>query len=110
MAVGYLNGRIPLTGVFNNNIFKPARVRGSEKITDGKVHIYPNPARDLVTVHTPWDSQNKVALFNITGTLVFSEQFTNQTTLTVGNLPSGIYLVQITAPGKPTFMKKMVVQ
>jgi hypothetical protein len=82
----------------------------TKKFTDGEIHVYPNPVSEQVTIFTGGDVPNQVTLFNITGTEVVSKQFTHQTTLTVGNLPSGIYLIRITAPGKPAFMKKLVVQ
>jgi len=63
-----------------------------------KLDIYPNPAKNIVSITIPKTTGNiKIVLYDIVGTEVLSELFnTNTTTITVSlaDLKSGVYLLK----------------
>ncbi len=80
------------TSFNNGGVFKfTSSVLGTEKFTpDHKVLMYPNPASDYVTI----SSENfiSIKILTIDGKEVL---FSKERTITVNNLNSGIYMVQI---------------
>ena len=66
-------------------------IDGLPILAEGVVSIYPNPAKDFLYVKTEVQGDYKVDLFSALGAVVGSWQ--NATSIDVGHLPSGIYLV-----------------
>ena len=63
--------------------------------TSFSLSIYPNPVNDKLHIETEVEIK-KVAIYNITGVMVYNEQFTiNNLQLNVANLNSGVYFVKI---------------
>ncbi|MBN8703356.1 MAG: CocE/NonD family hydrolase [Bacteroidetes bacterium] len=59
--------------------------------------VYPNPASDKVSIYLSTNSEYKAALLDITGKqLLESKAFQDQVDLDVKNIPTGIYLVEVT--------------
>ncbi|GHT19082.1 hypothetical protein AGMMS4957_02580 [Bacteroidia bacterium] len=64
------------------------------------LQIYPNPARDRITiVSDEWNVGDKVKIYNLAGALVeathVSPQQGNTITIDVAHLPAGIYIVKV---------------
>lgn len=59
--------------------------------------IYPNPARTAVTIETTINQPYLIQFTNLLGEIVFTSvgSISNTTTINVGTLPKGIYIVQI---------------
>lgn len=64
--------------------------------TDFAIHsVYPNPANTTLTINRGSDSQATIWLLNVEGIKVFEQKIsTSIVQISVGNLPSGVYLVQ----------------
>jgi hypothetical protein len=81
----------------------------------GSVRVYPNPASSelFVDLSLQQAADVQISLYTVTGALVYQRNFNNQLTpllsLSVGELPQGIYNLHITAPGE-TKTAKVVVQ
>lgn len=79
------------------------------------VHVYPNPTSSelFVDVTLKAASDLNISVYSLTGTLVYSSKFNHILTqvinIPVGNLASGVYTLQVTAPGE-TKTNKIVVQ
>jgi hypothetical protein len=69
-----------------------------EKINPDNIHIFPNPADDLVTL-TSTNAFNSASLYNLLGEEVYSTNATTraikQEIIDVSNLPVGIYTLRI---------------
>ena len=71
---------------------------------------YPNPTDRFVTVRPPYDGQTDI--ISLSGQVVQAGIWVrahNETTLDLGNLPDGTYLVRLTTPDKPARVQKIVV-
>lgn len=59
--------------------------------------VYPNPASDAWTISTPNNTIRSVQVFNVLGRQVASQTFdSNQASISVQSLASGIYLARVT--------------
>lgn len=67
------------------------------------ITMYPNPARDVVTLNVQAD---RIVVFNITGSVVKSASFTNQ--INVSDLSEGLYFVRVNK-GNEIHTQKIVV-
>ena len=91
----------PATGEIINSgtRFDPDHVTSVDPISEaGKLLIYPNPTTDKFAIVLP-EIQHKAAVkvFNISGALVFAQDFTasSKISLNAGTWPEGSYLVQV---------------
>ncbi|WP_447637342.1 endonuclease [Flavobacterium microcysteis] len=72
-----------------------------------KVSLYPNPAKNHITV-AGLNNPATLELFSISGQKLFSADFSGTSTLQV-NLASGLYIAKILSEGK-TAIRKIVIQ
>jgi len=56
--------------------------------------IYPNPATDYLTID-PVNQRLEITLVDITGRLIFSSAIETMTTISISELPSGIYMMNM---------------
>gem|GEM_PF-2410589 len=76
-----------------------------EESTD--ITIAPNPANEELTISYP--AQNGVlTIAELTGNIIINEPFTNSHTLSVKELPIGMYIVKITTSQKTVYGKVMI--
>lgn len=79
------------------------------------VHVYPNPTSSelFVDVTLKDASDLNISVYSLTGSLVYNGKFNHILTqvinIPMGNLASGVYTLQVTAPGE-TKTNKVVVQ
>jgi hypothetical protein len=60
------------------------------------VSLYPNPAKNEVTVETRLTENNSIKILDVTGKLISDNSFTsNKITLSVSNLDNGVYFYNI---------------
>lgn len=65
----------------------------STTLGDAKISLYPNPAKDYVSV-SGIDGPTTVEIFSLSGSQVIKETVDNNSTVDVSALPSGMYLVK----------------
>lgn len=71
--------------------------------------IYPNPAKDLITVKSE-KSFTKIELFNMLGVTVFCKnEKANQSNLSVQKIPSGNYFIKITDEKNKSVFKQITI-
>lgn len=77
----------------------------------GNLRIYPNPARDFVSVYFESDSpeQVKLSIYNMLGRMVVQQQLTpnQKNVFSISNLPKGSYLIRL---DNQTSAQKLIVQ
>ncbi|HNQ83188.1 MAG TPA: T9SS type A sorting domain-containing protein [Bacteroidales bacterium] len=67
-----------------------------ENMRNDRVIIYPNPAKDVVTIHSVNNRINSLSLINTKGeTVLIKKPGTEKTTLDVSDLPDSFYVVKI---------------
>ena len=73
------------------------------------LNMYPNPVSgSILNIETAASGTKAIAIFDVLGKQVFSVS-TDNTTLNVGNLNAGVYIVKITEEGK-TATRKLIVR
>ncbi|MDB4533577.1 T9SS type A sorting domain-containing protein [Vicingaceae bacterium] len=76
----------------------PTTVSVLEKANlDSKVSLFPNPAKNNVTISTLLTENDNIKIFDVTGKLVKTERFnTNTISLSVSDFNNGLYFYNIT--------------
>ncbi len=67
----------------------------SQSTSRADLSVYPNPATEYIAVNDPGESVGFVAVFNLVGKKVKEFEYTKGSNLPVGDLPKGMYLVQL---------------
>jgi hypothetical protein len=78
-----------------------------------EIELYPNPITEGRLTITSTESILSVQILNITGKIVFNQEFqpnTNTVDLQLDKLENGIYLVRIGFVGKETHTEKVMVK
>ncbi len=78
-----------------------------------EIELYPNPITEGRLTITSTESILSVQILNITGKIVFNQEFqsnTNAVDLQLDKLENGIYLVRIGFAGKETHTEKVMVK
>lgn len=58
--------------------------------------LYPNPVKDFITIETDLLDHAKLNIFNVTGQIILSKELkATATRLNISDLPSGVYMFQI---------------
>lgn len=103
-----IKGTLMMRPIFRNA--KEGFQTGVKEITKGTFRIFPNPAQNLVNIQTETNFRNlHIQIFTISGKLVFSE-YTNQPVLNVGNLPDGLYIMNISSENTTFAPVKLMIQ
>lgn len=108
-AVMTANG-LPVAEInsINRTYFQP----GQDQLVR-EIEFYPNPITDGRLTITSSESILSVQILNITGKIVFNQEFqpnTNTVDLQLDKLEKGIYLVRIGFAGKETHTEKVMVK
>lgn len=76
------------------------------------VHVYPNPTKDRFTVQTTGSNMAKIELFNVVGSLVYSQggMQTANTQVEVSAFTPGLYSVRIYLHDGTTEVRKVMLQ
>ena len=73
------------------------------------VEVYPNPAKDMITVKA--ENMSNVMVYNSIGQKVFEQELNaNETTINTNSFDAGIYMVRIVVDGKEITRKISVVK
>jgi hypothetical protein len=80
---------------------------GIEEV-NGSIRVYPNPANEFVTINTN-DAQAQASLFDASGRLVKTVPAGMNAQVSVAELNSGIYLLQVVS-NKGNHIVKLVVE
>ena len=75
-------------------------------------NIYPNPTNDILYVETPFEKNFEINFFTTQGTLVQRAQRANasRTSLSLANLPKGMYFIQIKNDSQTFTTQKIIIQ
>jgi hypothetical protein len=82
-------------------------VNVEDNVSDA-VSIYPNPAKEQVTIELT-DNIDNVRVVNYVGQEVYSKRITSEDVLQIDHLNSGSYVVRLTTNSGETLIKRFVV-
>lgn len=84
----------------------------SETSADNSVSIYPNPSTDFITVTgSDANQQSSVKMYNMQGKVVIATiQFQGAATLSVNQLPKGMYVIEVAEAKGSTHRQKIIVR
>lgn len=72
------------------------------------VEIFPNPAKDQLTIQLPSKSKSDIFMYNMNGIEVLSQKNTStEAQLSVALLPAGLYFIQVT--GELNLIRKIII-
>lgn len=66
----------------------------------GRISLYPNPARDVVTVTV--ESEAEITVYDLSGKIVI---YGSDTRFAVDTLPAGVYFVKVVTDGETTMLR-----
>jgi hypothetical protein len=61
-----------------------------------KIDVFPNPAKDFVTVILPSQGEYTITVYDVMGKNVYAQKHSQKATLSTDNYNTGIYLIKIT--------------
>ncbi len=94
--------------IFGANFGQPwFSTLSNTSFTEDKVVVYPNPAKDFITI-SGINNESTIEIYNTIGSMVLKEIVTNEKQIAV-DLQAGIYFAKISYDGK-SFVKKIVVE
>ncbi|MGV3460199.1 MAG: T9SS type A sorting domain-containing protein, partial [Flavobacterium sp.] len=100
-----------VTNTFETEFFMPL---ATTQFDMGNFTMFPNPAKQSVTVNAPAGGQNlaQVRLVDVTGKTLFVKDNLNSTsaTLDVSSFGTGMYFMEITGENGAKATKKLMVQ
>lgn len=90
----------------NNSFFSKLKVYELDSVTKfdtlilkKDIIIYPNPANEILNIHTPTIEQTQITILSMNGQPILQENFyNNMTELNIQLLQAGMYLIKINTP------------
>ncbi|MFI1773366.1 TIM-barrel domain-containing protein [Thalassobellus citreus] len=79
-----------------------------ENNTQDFINIFPNPANDIVNIHTKSFTDYSVKIYNVTGTLILNEKKKGHSVLNLSRLNTGVYFMRIEQDNKIITVKKLI--
>jgi hypothetical protein len=111
-SVWTLASSLPSLDDMNASMYRTYFQPGQDQ-TLHEVELYPNPVTDGHLTITSTESILSVQILNITGKIVFNQEFqpnTNSVDLELDKLEKGIYLVRIGFAGKEVHTEKVMIK
>ncbi|MBA3986420.1 MAG: PQQ-dependent sugar dehydrogenase [Flavobacteriales bacterium] len=108
------NNELYLTAFGGGSVYKikdntPLSISESEQ--DTYFALYPNPARESVTLDFPQKNMQEVAIYDLKGSLLLTENTTKKgtTSISVADFSKGFYVVVLTTETGKKIVKKLIV-
>jgi len=87
---------------------------GNQLFTENSIILYPNPATNLVqvTLQNTAEIIENITIYDILGKKIslFSNIASNQSTIDVSTLSTGVYIVEIATENHLKQIKKLIIQ
>jgi len=84
---------------------------GDIETEQASLNLYPNPAKETVTIEIESKQPGQLQLFDATGRLIFEKRLiSNREEIGVGHLPRGVYVAVLVKEGVITARRKVLLQ
>lgn len=93
--------------------FSPLFLQQNQQPAEKGIQIFPNPVTEGRLTIKSEESYHLIQILNITGEIVFSQEYpsgTNSEVIELTNLEKGMYLVRIGFSGKPNHTAKIIIK
>ena len=87
-------GKVDAMAAVNEALARVDINEASEEWLTKSLQVYPNPARDMVTVYTGRHTPEEVVVYTMDGRVAASRQMTGQGQLDISRLAQGVYIVR----------------
>jgi len=87
--------------------FTDAGIKGNNKIET--IRIYPNPAKDNITIETNSDKEQRIEIIDLVGQTVYTNIINNKETINTSAFAKGVYILKIYS-NKETIVRKFLKQ
>ena len=81
----------------------------TEDIFASNFKVYPNPAKDYISIQSNNIKINSVEVYNVIGKRLLLSTKLNDNKLNISNLNAGVYLLKISA-NERTLVKKVIIE
>ncbi|MBT3648624.1 MAG: T9SS type A sorting domain-containing protein [Flavobacteriales bacterium] len=83
---------------------------GLEEVNDINIEIFPNPAKDFVSIKFSEVTDYTVSMTDLLGKQVYTESFTstNRNTINVLDMPEGVYMIQVKTENQSYFDRVVI--
>lgn len=101
----------PIKSLYNNEYYVKVlySVDGVDETMAQNVNVYPNPAKDMLTVKA--ENLSNVVIYNSLGQKVFAQTFDgNEAVIDMSGIEAGIYMVRVIANGNEVTRKISVIR
>lgn len=78
--------------------------------TGNLLTLYPNPAKDIITINSYDNEKSRIAINDITGRMIYSNAITNQIQISVNEWQAGMYFVHLLHDDGQKTVQKLIVQ
>ena len=103
-----LGGTSPCGNVTSNSALATVTLRANDFSTDNGIKIYPNPFQNKVIIAFDESIDAELKVFDVNGRLLKDQKLNaTENNIDMSNLPSGLYLFQITSDSK-TMIQKVI--
>ncbi len=86
------------------------RLAQNEELINDDIQLYPNPAKESINITSKDENIKELKIYNMLGALVYSARVNEKTsTITIKNLPSGIYYAKLELENS-TISRKFIVE
>jgi hypothetical protein len=83
---------------------------GLNNLSENSILVYPNPAKNLLTIQLGTSLKGSLNFTDISGKLIFSKEITStQTQLALNQLSAGTYFIQFNLEGH-VLVKKLIIE
>jgi|TARA_R100000479_G_scaffold68390_1_gene32515 choice-of-anchor B domain-containing protein len=92
------SGNIIISGEGGFTLVKDSNILSVEDVASNDFALYPNPAKEIITIASPISPLNQVEVYSVLGKRVLNFEFPNtnlEEEVNIASLQSGIYLVKI---------------
>ncbi|MBK7390474.1 MAG: T9SS type A sorting domain-containing protein [Bacteroidetes bacterium] len=84
----------------------PVSIFETSTTSNPLLHIYPNPATEIVRVHTSNNNPQTLIIFDPLGKIVLQKEIAGETMLDVSGLAGGAYLIRVGEIGQRVIVLK----
>jgi uncharacterized protein YkuJ len=90
--------------------YSPMEITGINQKTISEISVYPNPATEYINIENRQNfSDTNISLVSLTGELISKRKMNGKLTISVSDIPAGLYLLRIESGNGKTQTEKIII-